>query len=68
VEEKRCGNCKFYDFFPQRCRRLPPQLVADSNYDRDAELYFSTTTTEWPNVRADDWCGEWKRIDEMEEE
>jgi hypothetical protein len=41
-----CHRCRQGDFW---CRRLAPRV---RNFP---------TLGEWPEVRADDWCGEFKR-------
>lgn len=44
----KCADCKF--FFLSECRRHPPILQVDMG-----------VTGVFPNVRDDQWCGEFKR-------
>lgn len=48
-----CSNCCFSEpqghGEPLQCRRFPPIL-----YDKEGDIWL------WPEVCADDRCGEWK--------
>lgn len=48
-----CETCKFFappepGGQPGTCHRHPPQVPGDGNWG------------EWPEVRSDDWCGDYK--------
>lgn len=52
---ERCVNCRYShsstrDF---RCRRYPPMVYSDG------EGEFAMQQSAWPEVRGDNWCGEW---------
>lgn len=71
---QNCGNCTFIDFVAPfhyygheataadgtqigYCRAIPPRpAVHEYTSDRKS----SVIGVEWPEVRADDWCGDWK--------
>ena len=42
----QCSNCKFFNSSQSECRRYAP---SPSETDM---------TAQWPNVAAQDWCGE----------
>ena len=48
---KRCGHCVAYDD-QGTCRRYAPRPIVG--------LQLETFRVVWPNVKADDWCGEFK--------
>lgn len=67
-----CSTCRFAKadttkeaFF---CQRFPPVMVegvaSDSNDDGMLNSVYSITYSLWPEVRFDDWCGEYKDIGE----
>lgn len=50
-----CGDCRFFTKSHDSdrrglCRRVPPVVVATAH----------TTTTAFPAVSVDDWCGEFR--------
>jgi hypothetical protein len=57
AEQRTCSSCQWHDVvFDDHtgepiglCRRYPPRLVPID--DEPVQMY--------PNVAADDWCGEW---------
>ena len=53
--EPMCGNCKF--FKQDTCRRYPPSTQA-MGLDAAGEMKWRT---DWPDVGASDWCGEYKQ-------
>ena len=55
-----CGDCKFFDDDAGECRRYPPTVMAYAAESFDGGVGF---TSQWPSVRPDDWCGEWKEED-----
>jgi len=52
-EHPTCERCQFFDAAPEAdtCRRHAPQPGID------VQGYW-----QWPNVEAQDWCGEWRSI------
>ena len=58
--QERCGQCRFND--GGRCRRRSPAVVSETH----VTLQGSRPDTVWPEVRAFDWCGEFKRKQESE--
>lgn len=64
---KTCESCAFrfvrQDWREQdqgECRRYPPTLVAGKSWNRDTESYEPSLTSRFPDVDADEWCGEHK--------
>lgn len=55
-QEQVCANCRYYT--GSTCHRYPP-LVVNSEYI-EYESTYSTTSSVWPEVSADDFCGEFK--------
>lgn len=59
-----CSTCAFYDpnyvaddgLSEGKCRFLSP-VVSSSPGETSGGL---SPVGEWPNVYADDWCGQWK--------
>jgi hypothetical protein len=51
-KEETCVNCKFYR--EEECRRYPPQLYFDGQYDCRA----------FPIVSKNFWCGEYKEAED----
>ncbi len=51
--KEKCGNCRFFEPVKEvgECRRYPP------NQDGKG----SATVDEFPTVRKDLWCGEFKK-------
>lgn len=54
---KSCGSCQFFDrtrAFKNgtgACRKHPPT---------DYKIKLTGGTSDWPQVNANDWCGEWQ--------
>lgn len=62
-----CGNCKFSDGDEHGlwCQRFPPQLVVVPVWDDSIRLERPaieghSTISHFPQVKSDDWCGEYK--------
>ncbi len=55
--EATCKSCAFFDSKHDICRKNPPlvQILASRDVHDDP---CSETVTTWPEVEADDWCGE----------
>lgn len=51
-----CLGCKWW-FEAGECRRLPPQMVLWPSDNQHPIMYMPSAS--WPNVKPDDWCGEW---------
>lgn len=50
-----CGNCIYFrDFI---CVFYPPKVI-NKTYFGDG----GGSTTVWPEVKEEDWCGKWKEI------
>ena len=54
ITREKCSNCHFGR--DGLCRRNPPTLLPEL-WRRHA---FSPAKGSWPEVDAEDWCGEWK--------
>ena len=61
---ERCGNCRFYMINPQDmrqgvCRSKPPVIfmVPGQGPGGLPQINFMG---QWPPVRDEFWCGEWK--------
>ena len=50
-EENTCQACRHYYRRFSECRRFPPQVVY---------IELDDSTSEFPHVGHDDWCGELK--------
>ena len=68
--EETCRTCKHYDYFGDReqdaegqCHRHAPspEILAKKPTN---EMHYA----DWPFVRAHDFCGEWQRSPEMDED
>ena len=68
--DERCAACRFLDPYDHDegwhviwgvCRRYPPILFTNNSGE---ELFIDELSDKWrqPNVRADDWCGEFQRL------
>jgi hypothetical protein len=57
--EKRCGNCIFYIEKYRECRRYPPVFTIEETSTNAGHLYWKSGFG-FPEVSADDWCGEFK--------
>ncbi len=61
-----CRTCHWLD--GTRCRRFPPTPVADvtgSEVGEQGDYHMEVSTsaaTLWPEVKPDDWCGEYRSI------
>ena len=55
-ERETCGTCVFYKQTLSSCRRFPPSVMVYTD-ERFAGPQFATKT---PEVRYEDWCGEWE--------
>jgi len=55
MTKETCSTCKFY--FPDGCRRYPPQVVA---------YVEGRAYSESPTVDPDWWCGEYQSKDLVE--
>ena len=62
-----CKTCRFHDPSRKECRRRPPTVVTTASYPRRDEYgdphgaeYFHEPM--WPEVAADEWCGEYERL------
>lgn len=65
MSDLRCKNCAFYVSMKRKeesgdCQRYPPQLVFDEDSNRDDRVF-----SRFPQVHPLDWCGEFKRRDEL---
>lgn len=67
-----CLNCKFWKSISISlgdCRRFPPTVVTSTDSETEGEhgeyreIIRSTTSTQWPDTSADDWCGEFQKND-----
>jgi len=56
-----CKNCDHYDQVSSLCRAKPPVFVLFPN-PHDQTLYEPQSV--WPEVKASDWCGEFKNEQE----
>lgn len=74
AEAARCRSCQFWKMGSSsevgECRRLPPQIVSrTSDYSRSlgggdySEGISTSVDSEWPDTKAEDWCGEWRKDD-----
>lgn len=74
MKTEQCQNCRFWkrpngyshiDQFKEEthvvgpCRKRSPQIIAHDGKDSSGFSY-STETTEWPIVSANDWCGDFE--------
>ena len=59
-EDRRCWTCRHFHWVPHMmdsdgsqgyCRRNPPVISEGA---------------EWPMIYAEDWCGEWSRLEGFE--
>ena len=60
-----CENCQFYKRLSHRrdgeCRKYPPRNNTCSKFDEVPDNYL-ITMTEFPEVKSDCWCGEFKSV------
>ena len=68
-DEEWCRTCRYYEDFGDReqdehgeCRRHAPQPNITTSSTNDDLLYAN-----WPLVRWNGWCGEWKRDPVLDE-
>lgn len=50
VVERKCENCRFFDWANLLCKHRAPYL----NHE--------TGNAVWPTVAESDWCGQFKRL------
>jgi hypothetical protein len=77
----QCQSCAFWQQHTDAkgdvpawgfCLRYPPVAVARVESDTQGEFgnyherVSSSVTTEWPETRANEWCGEWQAKEEGE--
>lgn len=48
----KCADCKFFNTSQSECRRYAPSPSENG------------ASASWPNVAAEDWCGEFVAADE----
>lgn len=60
-QAESCANCKFYIPQEGECRVGPPSVVSVSVIRPKDEPPLLSTKSEWPRVRPNDWCGDWKK-------
>lgn len=55
MAEECCGNCRFWKQTEYKgvCRRRPPVWTGPDDSNDEGMFCF-------PDVRADNWCGEWE--------
>lgn len=51
VDIGTCSDCMFFSKPDTTCRLNPPVRVSDEY-------------AHWPDVKANDWCGQWKQLKE----
>lgn len=60
TENRKCQNCEYYQQHQGSqggvCRIKPPQVATSINVKG-----VGMPKAVWPNVRKDDWCGEFKQ-------
>ena len=54
--ERCCQNCRFY--YEGDCRRFPPQVGCEPNSEYSSSVFYA-----FPNVRKEEWCGEFQPIE-----
>jgi hypothetical protein len=58
-----CATCRHFlkISFDAYCRRFPPVPVAVSSFhsDNDPNNTYHTVQSCWPEVRPENYCGEW---------
>lgn len=62
MSAQNCNECQHFSAINQQCRRNPPLPVilgADANGQ-------PMVAGMWPAVRAEDWCGEFHRVQIVE--
>ena len=65
-----CEYCRFYFVESSECRRYPPttQWVNSSFMNKDGFAEDdSYRCNSWPNVEKDEFCGEYKLLEELPE-
>lgn len=51
----KCGTCQYYEPETDQCRRRPPVIIVVKDlHNRPVGV------SDWPSVKEDDWCGEWR--------
>lgn len=64
VSDKICMNCEFFFKGFNQCRRHAPhpRVIRDRGDDDDFDPIV--VNSNWPFVKGDDWCGDFKLITE----
>lgn len=55
-----CADCRFFvpgSYSVNQCRRRAPQVVVTTVREQNCHDY-DRVDSEWPQVNADHWCGE----------
>jgi hypothetical protein len=61
-DPQMCHNCRHFevgDDSGAECHRFPPQVILDHTDTTRLDC-----DSRWPQVYGDDWCGEWKGIED----
>ncbi len=64
ITEECCGNCKHVRQWPNKdlkCHRNPPQALLFMGKTPDGKMVHGGTMADWPPVKAELSCGEYKR-------
>lgn len=64
-EEQRCENC-YYSVFMPELGSVPEHRECRANAPVASDRYGNTAW--WPQVAGGDWCGNWGRINDEDEE
>jgi hypothetical protein len=67
MQTERCDTCRFWKKDPEderegvgECHRMPPQMIADSDYLLSIGDTSSPITGFFPETLHWEWCGEWQ--------